>query len=108
MRFALFVLVSTLTIAAGFTTYIGDSYPYTVSKITTDSAGNTYVVGSRSPHGPNGSTDVFLIKLDPTGKTLFKKIFGGTSSSSAGGVTLDPSGNIYIAGYTSSTDFPLA
>src|SRR5580658_3493404 len=100
MRFALF-LIPTLIIAGGFTTSLGDSNPYQVSAITTDAAGNTYVVGSRelstavafsgifdpvitgNPSSnsiglatfQSGATDVFVSKLDPNGKLLFTDTF---------------------------------
>jgi len=115
MRFVFFLLTATLTIAGEFTTSLGDTYPYTVSAITTDSAGNTYVVGSRQLGGPTtiavingavppaiftssyGGTDVFVSKLDPNGKLLFTDIFAGKGVDTGNSIALDPSGNIYIA-----------
>ncbi len=97
MRFVLFFL-TTLAIAGDFTTSLGDTYPYMISAITTDSAGNTYVVGSRALGGPSGiilvgnfgaftgnptatplygGSDVFVSKLDPNGQLLFTDTFGG-------------------------------
>jgi uncharacterized protein (TIGR03437 family) len=123
MRLALF-LISTLTIAADFTTALGDTYPYTISAITTDSAGNTYVVGSRQIGVAgafaeiNGAappvffstpgSDVFVSKLDPNGQLLFTDTFGGKGVDQGIAIALDPSGNIYIAGSTTSPDFPLS
>lgn len=105
MRYSLFV-VSCLAFSADFTTSLGDQYPYTISAITTDADGNTYVVGSRTISAP--STDVFLAKLNPDGNLLFTDRFGGAGSSTGSAITLDPSGNIYIAGNTSASDFPLS
>ncbi len=103
-----FLLTATLAAAAGFTTYIGDAYPYNVSKLTTDAAGNTYVVGTRNITYPSGSgpSDVFVTKLDPTGKIVFTKALGGNASSTGTAIAVDPTGNIYIAGYTRAIDFP--
>jgi uncharacterized protein (TIGR03437 family) len=53
-------------------------------------------------------TDVFVTKLDPTGKVLFTDTFAGKGSDSGSAIALDPTGNIYIAGSTSSDDFPLS
>jgi uncharacterized protein (TIGR03437 family) len=126
MRLVLFLLLPTLTIAGQFTTSIGDTYPYTVSAITTDSAGNTYVVGSRQLGGEyfavisavapitgildalSGGSDVFLTKLDPNGNLLFTDTFAGKGVDQGIAIALDPSGNIYIAGTTTSNDFPLS
>jgi uncharacterized protein (TIGR03437 family) len=121
MRFTLFLL-STLAIAGDFATSLGDTYPYMISAITTDSAGNTYIVGSRALGGvlgeitnvgggtstySNGS-DAFVSKLDPSGNLLFTDIFAGKGADQGIAIALDPSGNIYIAGFTTSNDFPLS
>ena len=131
MRFVLFFVTAALAIAGQFSTSIGDVYPFQISAITTDSAGNTYVVGSRNlggyaltgvfinpfstPVSVSGlgaflwiQTDVFVTKLDPTGKVLFTDTFAGKGSDSGSAIALDPTGNIYIAGSTSSDDFPLS
>ena len=124
MRFVLFFL-TTLAIAGDFTTSLGDTYPYTFSAITTDPAGNTYVVGSRqiglgasfavidglappSFFSTPGPSDVFVSKLDPNGQLLFTDTFGGKGIDQGLAIALDPSGNIYIAGSTTSPDFPLS
>jgi uncharacterized protein (TIGR03437 family) len=120
MRYVLF-FISTLAIAGDFTISLGDAYPYAVSTITTDAAGNTYVVGSRSIGtnafrigtdglvGPISSgSDVFVSKLDPSGKLLFTGTFAGKGVDTGTAIAVDPSGNIYIAGTTTSPDFPLS
>ena len=48
MQYALFLIAATLATAGEFTTSLGDTYPYAVSAIATDAAGNSYVVGSRA------------------------------------------------------------
>jgi len=130
MRFILFLLIPILTIAGEFTTSLGDAYPYMVSAIATDSAGNTYVVGSRalggggifgiiavvgdlppvttSPYYYYGGSDVFVTKLDPNGKLLFTDTFAGKGVDTGTAITVDATGNIYIAGTTTSPDFPLS
>ena len=130
MRFLLFLAFSTIATAGEYTTYIGDSYPRNVAAITADAAGKTYVVGNRaSPLTPTLAVilspvvvnlpvnvnpaltppnDVFLTKLDPTGKPLFTALFAGKGLDRALAVAVDPSGNIYIAGTTTSSDFPVS
>jgi uncharacterized protein (TIGR03437 family) len=56
----------------------------------------------------SGPTDVFVTKLDPNGKLLFTDTFAGKGVDTGTAIALDPSGNIYIAGTTTSTDFPLS
>jgi uncharacterized protein (TIGR03437 family) len=126
MRFALVFITSSLASAGEFTTSLGDVNPYVISALTTDSAGNTYVVGSRELGGtvtfsmltgamlpivfesPGGGSDVFVSKLDPNGKLLFTDTFAGKGIDTGTAIALDPSGNIYIAGTTTSNDFPLS
>src|ERR1700722_19482008 len=126
MRFALVFIATTLASAGEFTTSLGDANPYLISAITTDSVGNTYVVGSRElgsavtfsiltgamfPNvfeSPGGGSDVFVSKLDPNGKLLFTDTFAGKGIDQGIAIALDLSGNIYIAGTTTSNDFPLS
>ena len=131
MRLGLLFITTIAALAGEFTTSLGDTYPYTISAITTDSAGNTYVVGSRqfggsvpsiiigvlsptpppvsiSPYFYYAGSDVFVSKLDPNGKLLFTDTFAGKGSDTGTAIALDPTGNIYIAGITTSNDFPLS
>jgi uncharacterized protein (TIGR03437 family) len=118
MRFLLLLFVAGVSFAAQFSTSLGDSYPYTISAITVDSAGNTYIVGSRqlttagtvtlnSSTNLGAGTDVFVSKLDPSGNLLFTDTFAGKGVDKGIAIALDPSGNIYIGGATTSPDFPL-
>ncbi len=43
--------------------------------------------------------------IDPT--IVYSSFFGGTSGDSSRAITLDPAGNIYIAGHTYSRDLPV-
>ncbi|HYL77392.1 MAG TPA: SBBP repeat-containing protein [Bryobacteraceae bacterium] len=49
----------------------------------------------------------YLIKQDPTGNVLYATYLGGSSQDGATAITTDSQGNIYIAGYTYSPDFPV-
>jgi uncharacterized protein (TIGR03437 family) len=102
------LLSATGATAGQFTTSIGGTYLEAVSAIATDGAGNTYVVGSRQLTTSTVGTDVFLTKLDPNGKVLFTDTFAGKGTDTGTAITVDASGNIYIAGTTTSPDFPLS
>ena len=106
MRLAPVVLLTLPALAGEYATYIGDSYPYNVAAMATDAAGNLYITGSRLVVPPS-STDVFLNKLDANGNIVFTVTMGGKGTDQGSAIALDPAGNIYVAGSTTSSDFPL-
>jgi hypothetical protein len=62
---------------------------------------------SGDPGFPN--PDAFVSVLDPSGSTLvFSTYLGGRRQDLAAGIAIDPFGNVYVTGQTTSTDFPLA
>jgi len=90
--------------AAEYTTYLGDHAAYHVARIGVDAAGNTYVAGNRS----SGSlTEMFVARLDGSGSLSLFAAFGGNGTDTITDLALDASGNIYLAGATNSTVFPL-
>ena len=90
--------------AAEFTTYIGDVNDYHVARVAADSSGNTYLAGSRIV---GSLSEAVVMKLDPAGKIVLFTILTGKGSDTANGLAVDGAGNIYVAGSTSSPDFPL-
>ncbi len=105
-KFGLLILVLP-ALGAEYSTYIGDNYPYHSAAITTDAAGNAYIAGSRLL-SPPASTDVFLTKLDPNGSLVFTVALGGKGIDTSTSIVLDPAGKIYVAGSSTSLDFPLS
>jgi len=97
------------SVAADYATYIGDSYSYSVSAIANDGTGNTYATGSRTvvASTPSPLTDVFVTKIDPSGNVTLLATLSGSAVDVGSSIAVDPMGNIYIAGNTTSPDFPL-
>jgi hypothetical protein len=105
-----------------FSTYLGGSgctpaYPETGQGIALDQQGNAYIAGVTgsgdfplwNPIQPQleGSTDVFVVKVNSAGGLLFSTYMGGSGVDFGNAIALDASGAIYVAGYTYSTDFPV-
>jgi hypothetical protein len=56
---------------------------------------------------PNASLDGFVFEWDPQTNTIVHStLIGGSNQDLLSSLTMDASGNFYIAGYTISTDFP--
>ncbi|MBZ5621353.1 MAG: SBBP repeat-containing protein [Acidobacteriia bacterium] len=108
MRLYLLVAVlstAALLSAAEYSTYIGDANDYHVARTIADSVGNTYIAGSRVL--ASQTSEIFVLKLDTTGKIVLFATLSGKGSDSANDLALDSAANIYIAGATSSANFPL-
>ncbi|MBL8293516.1 MAG: SBBP repeat-containing protein [Bryobacterales bacterium] len=73
--------------------------------IAADASGKAYVAGGATSPG-GGTTDAFVAKLSPSGQLVWSAYLGGVRSDTATSVALDASGNVYVAGDTSSNDFP--
>ena len=54
-----------------------------------------------------GTHDVFVTKLDPAGSVVYSTYFGGSADDIATAMTVDPAGNVYVTGTTTSLDFPV-
>jgi hypothetical protein len=101
-----------------YSTYLGGTGYDAATAIAVDAAGNAYIAGdTQSSDFPllnpvqsvfAGATDAFVTKLTPAGAISFSTYLGGSNVEHAGGVAVDASGGVYIAGGTLSTNFPLA
>jgi outer membrane protein assembly factor BamB len=101
-----------------YSTHLGGSGITIGQGIAVDAKGQAYVTGSvwGSPDFPTenpvqpvsaGANDVFITQFDPTGAALvFSTFLGGSSDDIGIGITVDSEGNIYVTGWTSSSDFP--
>lgn len=101
-----------------YSTYIGGSGNDSGNAIVVDASGDAFVAGgTASMNFPtvnpyqsklNGALNAFVLELNPTGSALTSSTYvGGSGSDVATGLAIDSSKNMYIAGSTSSTDFPL-
>ncbi len=69
-------------------------------------AGDTYSVDGdvTGNHGSYGSVDVWLVKINDTGKLLWQKTYGGSADEFMYGLRQSADTGFIMAGYTSSTD----
>ena len=116
-------------------TFVGGGYETEANALALDSSGNVWVTGSTwgitpgatpgayqtkvdnncqpvisigPSFGPTNGNDAFALKLDPTLSTAqYLTYLGGGCADSGTSLVLDTDGNPWIAGYTSSSDFPL-
>jgi sugar lactone lactonase YvrE len=93
-----------------------------ISAIAIDSSNNLYVTGSTySPSfpttagafsttisGTNYSSHAFVSKLNPSLSSLtYSSFLAGSGADGGNAIVVDGTGRAYVAGYTSSVDFPL-
>jgi uncharacterized repeat protein (TIGR01451 family) len=106
-----------------YSTYLGGTGTDHGAAIAVDTAGSAYVTGSTfSTDFPvanafqvsnGGGQDAFISKLSADGNSLgFSTYYGGSGGGlsypeSGQGIALDGQGNVYVAGMTSSPNFPM-
>ena len=127
-----FVLKINATGSLVYSTYLGgskdDGGPGTADDfglaIAVDAAGNAYVTGATNSAdfpttagavqpalnaGCCANDDAFVVKLNATGSALvYSTYLGGSSSDIGNSIAADSGGNVYITGFTDSSDFPTA
>ncbi len=79
----------------------GGSANDTAHGLALDSSGNVYLTGFTNSWGA-GSSDVFLLKFDPSGNLVWQKTWGGIDFDDGRGVAVDASGRVYVTGITTS------
>jgi fibronectin type 3 domain-containing protein len=102
-----------------FSTYLGGNDEDVSYDILIDQQRNVYILGeTQSSNFPtsigaydsvhSGYYDVFVTKLNYTGLELnFSTFVGGSSWDYGDGFVLDSNGDIYVTGFTRSTNFPI-
>ena len=99
-------------------TYFGGNSDEEVFSLDIDANNNVYAIGTtkssvfptlnayQSTHS-GGFFDVFVVKFDDLLNLEWSTYLGGTNQDHATDLSLDNNGNVYITGYTYSTDFPV-
>ena len=124
----------TAATSLAYSTYIGGTGVDQANAVAVDATGNAYITGlTTSVSSSLGFTlpavkgyqtnctldslsvcegDAFVAKFNPTlsgaASLLYFSWLGGSLYDSGTGIALDPAGNIFVAGQTVSTDFPVA
>ena len=102
-----------------YATYLGGTGNDEGRSIAVDGAGNAYIVGGTSSIDFPTTTgafqttrtgvgaDGFITKLNPSGSALvYSTYVGGANDDEALSIAINASGNAYVTGEASSTDFP--
>src|SRR5437773_2116376 len=104
--------------ALAFSTYLGGTGDDQGEGIAVDGSGSVYVTGETgSADFPTtvgairvtlaGITDAYVVKLNPTGASLvYSTYLGGTADEEGFSIAVDAAGSAYVAGLTTSVDFP--
>lgn len=110
-----FISKFTASGSLAWSTYLGGSGNDSGQAVAVDAAGTAFVVGSTAsgdfplsgpPTGVNGGLDAFVATLSPTGAIHHARRYGGSGVDQARAVAVNATG-VYVAGQTTSTDFPL-
>jgi hypothetical protein len=105
--------------AIAYSTYLGGTGDDAGQELVVDGSGNAYLLGhtasSTFPGVSGGSIqstnnggggDAFLAKIDATASNItYATFLGGSGYDGPADIAIDGSGNAYLAGFTSSTDF---
>ena len=101
-----------------YISYIRGGFDDVVSHIAVDSDGNAYVTGRTNSLSiatgnavqntfKGGTSDAFVTKFNSEGKVVYSTYLGGSFADIGTTIAVDSSGNAYISGITSSSDFPV-
>ena len=101
-----------------YSTYLGGAGTDKANAIAVDGNGSAYVTGyTDSTDFPvsggvvrpisGGGVDAFVTKLNSTGSAIvYSTYLGGNGDDRGFSIAVDGSGDVYVTGYTNTTDFP--
>ncbi len=102
-----------------YSTYLGGSQNSRALGVAVDSRGRAFVTGwTLAPDFPTtpgafqtrhaGDREAFVTKLDPAGSApIYSTYLGGSLADAGRAIAVDAEGNAFVAGSTSSPDFPI-
>jgi hypothetical protein len=102
-----------------FSTFVGGDGPEGMTSVAVDGAGRAHVVGGTCTSVLPTTADAlkrtrtagdpcegYLAIFSPTGSLLYASWIGASGEDFLDGVAVDPAGNIYLVGRTTSPDLP--
>jgi len=97
-------------------TYFGGNFGESAKGVSTDGSGNVYIMGEtestsglatsgayQTTYG-GGNYDVFLARFNTNGGLAWATYYGGSGDDDPSGITIDANGNLYITGYSQSSN----
>lgn len=104
-----------------YSTYFGGSAVDQLSNLALDAADNIYFTGTTTstdfpqidpaqdfPQGQFTTNNAFVVKLSPTKSSpSYSTLIGGFSGDFGAGITVDALNQVYVTGYTNSSNFPV-
>lgn len=101
--------------ARQWATYFGGNGSEEGKACATDQTGNIFVVGmtnsstglaTTGAHQSSlgGNWDAFIVKFNSAGSRIWATYYGGSAWDYSEACTTDPNGNVFLAGYTQSTN----
>ena len=101
-----------------YSSYLGGGADDRGFGLALDLSGNAYVTGQTASNNfpvlnPQQATfgglfDAFYAEISPAGAKLNASYLGGSGDDRATAIALNSSGNVYLTGYTTSTNFPVS
>ncbi|MCA1591594.1 MAG: SBBP repeat-containing protein [Acidobacteria bacterium] len=102
-----------------YSTYLGGTGGEIGFGIAVDSSGNAYIGGATGSFtsfptanaiqcSTGGGQDAFVTKLNAAGNAfIYSTYLGGTGTDNGRGIALDSANNVYLGGFTRSSNFPV-